>query len=95
MQLAFASSLTFDEWTDKRRRKFIGITIRSLIDGNYEDFFLDLVCLSFEVNNSDALSSVIKASLLKYRINVDDIISCSTDNCNLMNLEDPLCVSYF
>lgn len=39
IQLSSANSITFNEWTDKRERKYLGITIRSLIDGTYQDFF--------------------------------------------------------
>ena len=41
-QLLLISScncLSFDEWSDLKNRKFLGITIRSLIDGMYCDFF--------------------------------------------------------
>lgn len=58
--LSSVNSITFDEWNSKRNQKFLGITIRALIDGNYKDFFLDLVRLNYETNDSHILSDVIK-----------------------------------
>lgn len=84
LMLSSANSITFDEWNDKRNRKYLGITMRALIDGNYMDFFLDLVRLNYETNNSQVLADAIKKSLLNYKLNVDEIISCTTDNCALM-----------
>ena len=76
--------LSFDEWTDLRNRKFLGVTIRSFINMKYEDFFLDFIYFSDEINDADVLTTQIIESLAKYDLNVDDILSCSTDNCNLM-----------
>lgn len=37
--LLASNYLTFDEWTDSKQRKFLGITIRAFIEENYKDFF--------------------------------------------------------
>ena len=86
-QLLLISScncLSFDEWSDLKNRKFLGITIRSLIDGMYCDFFLDFIHLSEEVNDAEVLSAKIRKSLCQYGINIDEVLSCTTDNCPLM-----------
>lgn len=79
------SCLAFDEWTDMRNRPFLGINIRSLINGTFRDFFLDFIYLSEEVNDAPVLAAKIRQSLKSYRLNINDILSCSTDNCSLMN----------
>lgn len=84
LKLSSANSITFDEWTDKRERKYLGITIRSFIEGDYSDYFLDLIRLTSEINDSTVLSNEILKSLLHYQLNINDIISCTTDNCSLM-----------
>lgn len=58
--------------------------MRSYIFGDYQDFFLDLQQLYEEINDAQVLSDVIKKSLKKYNLSISDIISCTTDNCNLM-----------
>lgn len=79
-----ANYLTFDEWTDSRNRSYLGITIRSYIDKKYHDFFLDLIYLYSEINCADLLSTEIKKSLKMYGLLIEDITSCTTDNCSLM-----------
>lgn len=54
--------------------------------GNITIFFLDFIHLSEEINNANVLSTKIRESLEHYGINVDDILSCTTDNCSLMCL---------
>lgn len=39
------------------------------------DFFLDLVRLNYEINDSQVLADVIRKSLLNYKLNIDDIVS--------------------
>lgn len=79
-----ANYLTFDQWTDPRNREYLGITIRTYISGIYYDFFLDLIYLYAEINDSDVLSKEIINSLNQYNLTMEDIISCTTDNCPLM-----------
>lgn len=79
-----ANYLTFDEWTDSRNRSYLGITIRSYIDKKYHDFFLDLIYLYSEINCANLLSTEIKKSLKMYGLLIEDITSCTTDNCSLM-----------
>lgn len=76
--------LTFDEWTDLKNRKFLGINVRSFIDREYHDFFLDFIQLTEEINDAPVLAKKIKASLKNYNLNVNDFLSCCTDNCSLM-----------
>lgn len=59
--------ITFDEWNDKKNRKFLGITVRAYIEGQYKDYFLDLIQLFEETNDATILSNVIIQSLLKYK----------------------------
>lgn len=84
MKFSSANSITFDEWTDKRERKYLGITIRSFIIGDYSDYFLDLIRLASEINDSPVHSNEILKSLLHYQLKLHDVISCTTDNYSLM-----------
>lgn len=84
--LAFSScnSLTFDGWTDHRKRSFLGITIRCYVQKEYKDFFLDFIRLYEEINDADVLYTVVQKSLRDYGLDLDDITSITTDNCSLM-----------
>ncbi|KAK8835293.1 hypothetical protein M9Y10_017582 [Tritrichomonas musculus] len=79
-----ANYITFEEWSDFRKREFLGITIRSYKKGKYQDYFLDLIYLYSEINDSDVLSGEIVKCLNGYGLRMSDIISCTTDNCRLM-----------
>ena len=76
--------ITFDEWKDMKNRKYLGLNVRSFIDGSYRDFLLDFLRLNEERNDAQVLSRKIKTSLLNYGINIFDILTCTTDNCPLM-----------
>lgn len=84
ISISKANYLTFDQWTDSKNRDFLGITIRSYINKNYKDFFLDLIYLYSEINNADLIANKVKESLQKYGLYMIDIVSCTTDNCPLM-----------
>lgn len=84
LKFSSANSITFDEWTDKREKKYLGITIRSFIISDYSDYFLDLIRLASEINDSTVHSNEILKCLLHYQLNVHDVISCTTDNYSLI-----------
>lgn len=77
-----SNSITFDCWTSKNNTPYLGITIRSLINFEYHDFFLDLIEITSE--KSLLIAGEVSKSLENYGIDGDDIISCTTDNCNVM-----------
>lgn len=85
LMLSSCSCLAFDEWTDHRNRPFLGVNMRALIHGEYQDFFLDFIHLSEETNDALVLAAKIKRTLGLYGLDVEDILSCTTDNCPLMN----------
>lgn len=77
-----SNSITFDGWSSKNGLPFLGITIRSLINYKFNDFFLDLI----ELNSETAIniSQKISNSLANYGLKLTNIISCTTDNCPTM-----------
>ena len=79
-----SNSITFDGWTSKNNLSYIGITIRSLINCQYKDYFLDLVELASD-STAPELALQINISLQKYDITLNNVVSCTTDNCPVMN----------
>lgn len=63
---------------------YLGITIRSLINENYKDFFLELIPLTSETSTAVEIAFKINNTFNKYNIDINSIVSYSTDNCPTM-----------
>lgn len=85
-KLVYSSSnyIIFDGWSSKNNTPYLGITIRSLINNQYFDYFLDLVEITSENQNAINIAIEISTSLEQYGLTPDKIISCTTDNCKTM-----------
>lgn len=79
-----SNSITFDGWTSKGNMPYIGITVRALIGNDYKDFFLDLIDIENIDQSSKILALNISQSLENYGLSSENIVSCTTDNCNNM-----------
>lgn len=79
-----ANYITFDQWTDHKNREFLSLTIRAYIKKKYSDYFLDLIQLTSEKNDARKLANEIINSLSMFNLSLNEISSCTTDNCNLM-----------
>lgn len=79
-----SNSLTFDEWSSKSNVPYLGITVRSFINLEYHDFFLDLIEINSETASSSNLAIEVRKSLEKYNIDTESIVSVTTDNCSTM-----------
>ena len=77
-----SNSITFDGWSSKNGTPYLGITIKSLINYKYHDFFLDLIELSSE--NAANITANVITTLANYGVSIDSIVSCATDNCPTM-----------
>lgn len=53
---------------------------------NLKIFFLDFIKLNIDINDAPLLAGKINKSLKSYDLTGYDILTCATDNCNLMNL---------
>lgn len=77
-----SNSITFDRWSSKNGTPYFGITLKALIDYEFKDFFLDLIELSSE--NATNISAIVSSSLKEYGLDLNNITSCTTDNCPTM-----------
>lgn len=67
------------------KKHILWITVVSLINLEYRDYFLELIELTSENDNTVNLAIEVSSCLDKYGLNLDNIVSCSTDNCSVMN----------
>ena len=77
-----SNSITFDGWSSQNGNPYLGITIRTLIDYEFKDYFLNLVELSLE--DAANISTKVFFSLMEYGLDLQKITSCTTDNCATM-----------
>lgn len=79
-----SNSITFDQWTSMANVPYLGITIRCLIDLEYKDYFLGLNELTSENLSADNLAIEVANTLKNYNLTTENIVSCTTDNCQTM-----------
>lgn len=77
---ASSSYITFDGWRSKGNTPYLGITIISLINNEYLVYFLDLIEITSENQNATNTAIEISEFLELYGLNMNNIISCTTDN---------------
>lgn len=76
--------MTFDEWSSKSNVPYLGITVRLFINLEYHDFFVDLIEINSETASSSNLAMEVRKSLEKYNLDIESIVSVTTDNCSTM-----------
>lgn len=91
-----SNSITFDQWTSNANIPYLGITIRCLIESEYKDYFLGLIEITSENLSADNLAIEVSKALETYNLSTENIVSCTTDNCQTMiNTSDALNILRF
>ena len=64
MQSAKRVTISFDEWSDRRNRRFIGINCTSWLNGALQKFCLDVVNADSVMGDSDHLTGALIAQIV-------------------------------